>query len=73
MSECSCQRIMRERERKRETERNGEIILAATGKGPLQRVFFPFFKCYLKTEKSNKNRQVTRNRSLVIEVRFTHL
>lgn len=71
MSECSCQHIMREK--KREKERNREIILPARGKGPLQRVFFLFLKWYLKTEKSNKNRQVTRNKSLVIELRFTHL
>lgn len=29
-----------ERERKREKERNGEIMLPATGKGPFQRFFF---------------------------------
>lgn len=41
-----------ERERKREKERNGEIMLPATGKGPFQRFFF---SCYLKTEISNKS------------------
>lgn len=29
-----------ERERRREKERNGEIMLPATGKGPLLRLFF---------------------------------
>lgn len=37
MSECSCQHIMRER--RREKEKNGEIVLPATGKGPFQRLF----------------------------------
>lgn len=31
-----------ERERRREKERNGEIMLPATGKGPFQRLFFFF-------------------------------
>lgn len=30
-------------ERDRKRERNGKIIVPATGKGPLQRVFFLFF------------------------------
>lgn len=68
MSECSCQHIMREKKR----ERDGEVILPATGKGPPQIDFFFFFgKCYLKTGRCNKTRQVARNKSLVLEVRFT--
>lgn len=38
MSECSCQHIMREKKR----ERDGEVILPATGKGPPQIDFFFF-------------------------------
>lgn len=35
-----------ERERRREKERNGEIMLPATGKGPFQRLFFFFLMLF---------------------------
>jgi len=44
-----------EKEKTREKERNGEIILPATGKGPLQRVFFPCFFFFLNVIQKLKN------------------
>lgn len=60
-----------EREKKRET---GRIYFLLQARVLFRVVFFFFFKKkdYLKTERCDKNRQVTRN-SLVTEIRFTHL
>lgn len=71
MSECSCQHIMRERKR----EKLGEYTSCYRQGSSSGLSFFFFFKKkdYLKTERCDKNRQVTRNRSLVTEIRFTHL
>lgn len=68
MSECSCQHIMRERKR----EKLGEYTSCYRQGSSSGLSFFFFLIHYLKTERCDKNRQVTRN-SLVTEIRFTHL
>lgn len=59
-------------EREKERERWGGYTSCYRQGSSSDRFFFFFFgKCYLKTGRCNKTRQVARNKSLVLEVRFT--